>query len=136
MKSNRTNRFLGLLGRFFTASAIVMSFFGLAQAGNLYWDGGTTDVADPGDGTSFGGLGTWNATLKNWDNGATHQAWANATTDTAIFGGATSGVVTLGSAVTANGLTFNTAGYTVSGANTLTLAGTTPTIQCGALIYL
>jgi autotransporter-associated beta strand protein len=132
MKSNRTNRFLGLLGRFFTASAIVMSFFGLAQAGNLYWDGGTTDVADPGDGTSFGGLGTWNATLKNWDNGATHQAWANATTDTAIFGGATSGVVTLGSAVTANGLTFNTAGYTVSGANTLTLAGTTPTITANA----
>ena len=128
MKSNRTNRFLGLLRRFFSASAIVMSFLGAAQAGNLYWDGGTTDAADPGNGSSFGGAGTWNATTKNWDNGTIHQAWANATTDTAVFGGAASGVVTLGTAVTANALTFNTAGYTVSGANILTLAGTTPTI--------
>lgn len=128
MKSNRINRFLGFLRRFFSASAIVMSFFGSAHAGNLYWDGGTADVVGAADGTSTGGAGTWDVTIKNWDDAANHVAWVNANADAAIFGGAAGGVVTLGAPVTANALTFSTAGYTLSGASALTLGGTTPTI--------
>nr|MCS5616689.1 autotransporter-associated beta strand repeat-containing protein [Pirellulales bacterium] len=49
-------------------------------------------------------------------------AWNNVAGDTAIFGG-TAGTVTLGEAISAAGLQFDTAGYTIT-ANTLTLTGT------------
>ena len=74
-----------------------------------------------------GGTGTWNATIPPpWFNGATFQTWNNAALDNAVFGG-TAGTVTLGVAITAHNLTFNTSGYTVTG-NTLTLGGVSPTI--------
>jgi fibronectin-binding autotransporter adhesin len=69
-----------------------------------------------------GGDGSWNTTDSSWDNAGTPQTWVNAAGDTAIFGG-TAGTVTLGEAISAAGLQFDTAGYTIT-ANTLTLTGT------------
>ena len=67
-----------------------------------------------------------------WFNLATttFQTWNNAALDNAVFDG-TAGTVSLGGAITAHNLTFNTTGYTVggAGANTLTLAGAIPTIS-------
>ncbi|MEX1180228.1 MAG: autotransporter-associated beta strand repeat-containing protein, partial [Cucumibacter sp.] len=74
-----------------------------------------------------GGAGTWNTTTALWFNGASFQAWSNPALDDAVFAG-TAGTVTLGGAVTAHGLTFDTTGYVVTG-NTLTLGGVSPTIS-------
>ena len=64
--------------------------------------------------------------LTLWFNGATFQTWSNAALDNAVFGG-TAGTVTLGVAITAHNLTFNTSGYTVTG-STLTLGGISPSV--------
>ncbi len=74
-----------------------------------------------------GGSGTWNTVdpaTNWWISGTSDAAWVN--NDIANFGN-TPGTVTLGGAVTANGLTFTCSNYTISGSSTLTLAGT-PTI--------
>ena len=99
--------------------ALLMVTAGSAQAGTLYWDGGTTDIVTDGDGASQGGAGTWNTTLLNWDQWfAPHVAWVNGNNDTAVFGG-TAGTVTLGTGITVGGLTFDVAGYTIT-SDTLT----------------
>ena len=90
-----------------------------ANAADLQW---SANGVTPGG----GGTGTWNTTTPLWFNGATFQTWNNAALDNAVFGG-TAGTVTLGVAITAHNLTFNTSGYTVTG-NTLTLGGVSPTI--------
>ncbi len=72
----------------------------------LYWDGAVS-AGDPG-----GGSGTWNTTTLNWDTALTGGTGVRWTTNDAVFGGV-GGVVTLGTAITATSLTFNTAGYTV-----------------------
>ena len=74
-----------------------------------------------------------------WDNALT-AAWAAASGGSytsqwaggndAVFEGS-AGTVTL-AGVTAHNLTFNATGYTLSGAGTLTLTGTTPTISLGS----
>lgn len=103
-----------------------------ATAANLWWEGGSSDFIGTGDGISAGGSGTWNTGTKNWDYGVgeNYVKWDNGfgVSDTAIFGGTVSGTVTLGEAVTVNRMTFSTAGYTISGAYAITLAGTTPTL--------
>src|SRR5688572_2835040 len=65
---------------------------------------------------------TWDTTATtNWLDGI---AWNNATPDSATFGG-TGETVTLGTAITADDLTFSVTGYTIAGGgNTLTLTGT------------
>ena len=130
MKIKSPNRFLAVLRRVLTAQAVSISFLGCASAANsnLYWDGGTASIGSNGDGASLGTAGTWNNTLTNWDAGAVpHVAWVNANNDLAIFGG-TAGIVTLGSTITANALTFNTTGYSVT-ASTLTLGGPSPALS-------
>lgn len=101
------------------ALALPLAFTGTANAATIYWDGNdTTADAD-------GGTGTWDTTATNWDDAATAGnpvSWNNATPDIAIFGG-TAGTVTLGTAITADSLQFDTASYIVTG-NTLTLSGT------------
>lgn len=96
-----------------------MAVGGLVQ----YWDG----AGAISNGVIDGGAGTWNTTGTNWTNsgGSINLKWQGGT---AVFGGP-AGTVTLGSAISAEGLTFNTAGYTISGTNTLTLAGTAPEID-------
>lgn len=136
MKPKSSNRFLFVLRQFFTAQAIVISFLGTAHAANRFWDGGTANIGTNGDGASGGTAGNWNTTLTNWDQGSAlaHVAWVNANNDTAVFGG-TAGTVTITAPVTAGGLTFTTAGYTVAGTspNILSLGGTTATITTSSL---
>ena len=79
-------------------------------------------------------------TSTNWWNGSAGTAWSNAAGSTAVFGaGGTAGTVTLGTGITAGGLTFNpvSAGsYTIAGGgNTLTLNnGATITTNANATI--
>lgn len=117
-----------LLGRM-SAGALPLSLasvlaIGAAAAADRYWDPNATAVGR-------GGAGTWNTTSSLWSpsgDGVSgpYSAWSNGTLDKAIFGG-TAGTVTLGTPITANGLTFETSGYVLN-SGTLTLGGTTPTI--------
>lgn len=95
-----------------------------SHAATLYWDGtSTTANAD-------GGTGNWdNNNLTNWGTLAlvgANSVWLNSTPDFAVFGG-TAGTVSLTSAITAGGITFNTTGYTIQ-SNTLTFGGTNNTV--------
>jgi autotransporter-associated beta strand protein len=94
----------------------------------LFWDGGTTSLSSGANGASNGQSGTWDTTLTNWDTTSSYVAWVNSQNDIASFGGTsgTSGlpnIVTLGTAITAGGLSFNSNFYRITG-STLTLAGT------------
>jgi mannosyl-glycoprotein endo-beta-N-acetylglucosaminidase len=85
-------------------------------AWNLTWQG---------DGSSPGGSGVSSPSSLTWhhDNDAAatvNQNWSNSWGDTAVFGGS-AGTVTLSGSMIAGGLTFNTAGYTLSGTLALTL---------------
>lgn len=111
--------------------------FGLASlyalpafSADRYWDVN-------GGAAGSGGTGTWDTSLAYWNAASDGVAgpftpWNNAALDNAVFAG-TPGLVTLGGPITANNLTFNLAGYTLTG-GTLTLAGTTPTIAGAATI--
>lgn len=134
MKPKKSNYLLRHLLRF-ASPAIFVTFLSTAHAQNRWWDGGSSDIAGNGNGASAGGAGTWNTTLTNWDAGASAMvAWNNANLNTAVFGG-TAGTVTINAPVSAGGLTFTTAGYTVAGTspNILTLGGTTATITTSSL---
>jgi fibronectin-binding autotransporter adhesin len=98
-----------------------------AARADLTWDSSGSNPSAPVDGS-----GTWNTSSPNWSDGATDHAWNNANNDNAVFGGAsgTPGTVTLGTDITAGGLTFNK-NYTINGTNTLTLSGS-PTIHINA----
>ncbi len=103
-------------------SLIVISTAGLAQAASLEWKGLATGLTGGTD-------ATWNTdTTANWWDGAATVTWPalGGIDDDAIFAG-TAGTVTIAGGVTANDLSFTTAGYTISGA-TLTLNGTAPLI--------
>ncbi len=70
----------------------------------------------------------WNGTSVNWSS---PTVWVE--NDDALFGETGVGTVLLGGAVTAHNVTFNAGGYSVQGGgNTLTLAGSTPTITANA----
>ena len=101
-----------------------MLYTPLAPAADRYWDSN-------GGAAGSGGTGTWDTVSPYWNAAADGVAgpfytWDNTAIDSAIFAG-TPGIVTLGGPITANALTFNTAGYTLTG-GTLTLAGATPAI--------
>jgi fibronectin-binding autotransporter adhesin len=82
-----------------------------------YWDATNPITNSPGS----GGAGNWSTSTADWwVSGSSDSVWANG--NIANFAG-TAGTVTLTGAVTANGLTFTTSGYTVGGSSTLTLAG-------------
>lgn len=95
-----------------------------SHAATLYWDGSSTTA------NADGGTGNWdNNNLANWGTLAlvgTNSVWLNSTPDFAVFGG-TAGTVSLTSAITAGGITFNTTGYTIQ-SNTLTFGGTNNTV--------
>ncbi len=84
----------------------------------LQWDPNMTS------GAALGGTGTWTAsTVTNWYNGSADVAWDS---NIAVFGG-TAGTVTIDSVAppSATGVIFNTTGYTLGGAGTLTVNGGT-----------
>ncbi len=90
---------------------------GAYEIQTLYWDPGHTG------GTGSGGTGAWDTSTANWFNGTSDVTWSNSSAydPEAVFAGS-AGTVTLGTAVTAFGLAFNTTGYTVT-SNTLTVGG-------------
>ncbi|MGC4014082.1 MAG: autotransporter-associated beta strand repeat-containing protein [Luteolibacter sp.] len=101
------------------------------RAANITWDI-TPGTVGAGDGLVTGGTGAWNTSNGNWttDGGVTNIAWSNANNDTAVFGG-TGGTVTLGTPITVGGLTFNIAGYTITG-STLTLGAASNLVAANA----
>ncbi|MEI6603702.1 MAG: autotransporter-associated beta strand repeat-containing protein [Verrucomicrobiota bacterium] len=111
------------------ASAITALLACQAAQAALTWDG--SDLVSTG---AQGGSGNWNVnSTADWWNGTADVIWPalGGTNDDAVFAG-TAGTVTLTSAITANDLTFNTTGYILSGAQTLTLNGTSPTLTTGS----
>ncbi|MGV3664411.1 MAG: autotransporter-associated beta strand repeat-containing protein, partial [Prosthecobacter sp.] len=94
-----------------------------SQGATLYWDSDVTAAGNNATtGAGLGGAGIWDTSTLQWWNPAipgVDVAWNNLSLDTAVFAG-TAGTVTLGEAISAGGLTFNTTGYTLTGV-TLTL---------------
>jgi autotransporter-associated beta strand protein len=115
----RSNPFLAISLALISATTL--------QAGILYWDGTDTTAAVP---DANGGAGTWDTTLTNWNNAATAGspvAWPSTSTldDDAIFGAAGGAVTIDAGGITANQITFDVAGYSLSG-GALTLDGSSP----------
>jgi autotransporter-associated beta strand protein len=61
--------------------------------------------------TNAAGNGLWDSISANWTD---PPHWNNAVDDTAIFGSAGAGTVTLGENVTVSGMRFDAAGYTIA----------------------
>ena len=100
-----------------------------AATPTVAWDI-TPGTVGAGDTAITGGAGTWDLSSGNWtiDGGANNLAWNNSGPRlVAVFGGATGGAVPLDTSITADGLIFNTTGYSITG-NNLTLGGPKPTI--------
>ena len=76
----------------------------VAVASNYFWGTG-----------GLGGTGTWDTATTNWYDGTTNVVWPGGA-NTATFV-ATAGTVTLSGTENADGLTFSTSGYTLSGGN-------------------
>lgn len=110
MKPHPRNRFVSPF--LSTIASGMLAAAGIASAADLYWDGGTVDIASDGNGVSTYTGGTWNTALKNWDAGAApHGVWNNANLDSAVFGG-TYGTgtktITIGANVTVNQIRVTT----------------------------
>ncbi len=99
------------------ATAALLLATTASQAATYYWYGAS------------GGAGAWDTVTAAWATSATGTAFTTVwpsgavNANTAVFGGASGGVVALGSAgISAGNLTFNTDGYVLSGTGTLSLA--------------
>lgn len=68
-----------------------------------------------------GGSGNWNTSASNWDNAGVPGPWFNSHSDSAVFSGTPGGTVQLTAAITAGGLRFDAAGYTIGGSLLLSL---------------
>ena len=114
--------------------AFVLAFAlpAMTRAATFVWD------ADGATTTATGGTGSWDTSSSLWRSGGvfgTLGAWNNTPTDsTAILGG-TAGTLTFGGSIAANQLLFSTTGYILSGAQTLTLTGTTPSISTASGVF-
>lgn len=98
---------------------------GSAAAADRYWD-------PNGTAANRGGTGNWDLTSPFWSpsgDGVSgpYSAWNNTAINNAFFGGG-GGTVTLTSPITVNSLTFDGAGYTLTG-GVLNLSGTNSTIS-------
>lgn len=115
------------------AAAILGACMTLAagvRAGTITWD------ADTGTAGAQDGTGTWNTTASNWYDGATNTTWNNASTDTAVFGVASTGGsagtvivenVTAGGIIVSKLAANNPKTYTLA-SGTITLTGSAPTL--------
>ena len=91
---------------YFTGAGSLVNLGGNATA-NLVWTGAANN--------------NWDVATTNWSSLGSPALWVNTPVpDNAIFNAAGAGTVNLTQAINANSLTFNAAGYTLSG-NTLTL---------------
>jgi autotransporter-associated beta strand protein len=124
-------RLSSAVARMLASLAIAVSLVttqGKADAANLYWGGGTVDIAGNGTGTAVSTAGTWNTTIQNWDVGvAPYVIWDNTTNanDTATFFGNNNYTVTVGSNITLGGLATSWSGAT----RTLSLSSSNSTLN-------
>lgn len=94
-------------------------------AASLIWD------PDGTAGGATGGAGPWNTTSTFWNNAGVMSAWSNAAGHVAVFGGS-GGAVTLDTAISASGLTFDSTGYSIASEDhTLSLGGTVSVTTAG-----
>jgi autotransporter-associated beta strand protein len=104
----------------FAARSLILftlSILPLCAADVLYWSG---------NGTSLGGVGTWNTTTARFgalNSGPFSRYWTNANVDSLILDG-TAGTITVGANVTVNQITNNVAGFTFAGSSKITFSGT------------
>lgn len=137
-----------------TTNVVSGLFFGLAatvpgRGGDLYWSGGTTDIADgtalPANSADL--VGTWDKTTRNWatdENGTSYTVWQDGPTATAWLTPFTndSGVatVTLSDDIQLNQLAAphnasgskgynHTYSLTATQSRTISLAGDSPSIR-------
>ncbi|MGO8930449.1 MAG: LamG-like jellyroll fold domain-containing protein [Limisphaerales bacterium] len=100
-----------------TGAVLVVTVIPTHAARTATWDA-NTGITGAQDGS-----GTWSNTLTNWWSGSFDDYWGSA--DSAVFGMGGTGpyTVTLGDNITANAITFNSGGYTItnSSGQTLTL---------------
>jgi fibronectin-binding autotransporter adhesin len=111
----------------------VVAFAILPLLGSPAWGLDLTWDADPVTAGAQGGAGTWTNGGTEWWDGGANVPWNNTTPDAAAFGGTAGGAVNLGTAITAAGLTFDTAGYALTG-GTITLNGATVTTHQDATV--
>ena len=86
-----------------------------AQCDLTFWDPGAMKAP-----AGSGGPGTWDISTINWWPGGTEDVAWSIGGGYAHFAGM-AGTVALGENVSANGLTFHTGGYVITGANAITL---------------
>lgn len=103
--------------------------------GPRYWDGNASAANSASDNTFTAAMDWLNG--GNWDNGTTsvpQGAWNPG--DSATFGGTMAGTqtITLAGAITTSGLTFDTAGYTISGGAVASTGSLTLTTNAEATI--
>ncbi len=98
------------------------------SASTLYWDSdGSAAGNDANAGTNLGGSGTWtNAGTTWWDGtSATDTSWNSLDVAAFVAPPASTATVNVGEPITVGGLSFNSAGFTLTGtgANILTITG-------------
>ena len=102
-----------------TGQTLAVTVIPTHAARTATWDANTTTTG------AQDGSGMWNNTTTNWWSGTLDDYWGSA--DSAVFGLGGTGTykVTLGDNVTANAITFNSAGYTITnnGSQAITLQG-------------
>lgn len=123
------------VSRAFAAIAAAGLFLtsGPVTAADFYWDFDGLATGNDVNGAGLGGAGDWNLLSDKWWDGTTIGAWSNALTDNAIFSypfpsspyaiPLTQAVTVDAGGVSANRLTFQRSGYTLSG-GAITLGGT------------
>ena len=87
------------------------------NAGTYWFDGGTVNIGSAGNGAAAGINGDWKTGLVNWDQGnaLAHVAWTNLSTDTAVFGGSNTKVVTVTGTQTVGTISMGNSGWAFNG---------------------
>lgn len=116
--SRAARRWAGLLAAWVALGSV-------ADAAILYWDNNS--------GSGIGGTGNWvTSNLWNTSSGGGNGTRTNWTNGRDAYFGGTVGTVTVNSAVTVNAIVFQVSGYTISGANNITLGASSTTVGTGA----
>jgi autotransporter-associated beta strand protein len=110
------------------AAAVTLACPLVSRAGtSLQWDPNPDDPIQ-------GGVGSWDTSRTNWVNSAgQHVAWINNNGDTAVFGGDSGGLIgATNSVLSAGGIQFDTAGYTIGTTSSKTLTLTSGSVIANA----
>lgn len=98
---------------FTSLATVAAASIHFARAADYYWDAASVTP----NGVSLGGSSAWTLGVSGWEDGTSARNWAN--NNTAILGG-TAGTLTLGGVIIASGITVQSSGYKIDGAQSLT----------------